>query len=189
MWDVVEENAEAPLSQVYDNRSALEQLHSYLLLRTMRHHGLGALLDDPQRGMCVISLLSNFFFVSYSCSLFLGTLFRKILKSSVLATDMGVHQTFMKNFEEILDGTDEASNGMVRWQSTKCERQAFICQLLLKNADISNPVSLSLSRSCSSPLTFIHILFSVDHSSFRNNGHPRFNKNGRVNINSRIFYS
>jgi hypothetical protein len=46
----VEENAEAPLSQVYENGSALEQMHSYMLLKTMRYHGMGVLLDDPETG-------------------------------------------------------------------------------------------------------------------------------------------
>ncbi|KAF9449286.1 HD-domain/PDEase-like protein [Macrolepiota fuliginosa MF-IS2] len=111
------QNAETPLSQVYDNQSALEQMHSYLLLTTMRHHGMGVLLDDPQT----------------------GTLFRKILKGSVLATDMGVHQAFMDEFAKVLDGTSETSDGIMQWRSTKCFRQIFVCQVLLKNADISNP--------------------------------------------------
>ncbi|KAJ3560315.1 hypothetical protein NP233_g10918 [Leucocoprinus birnbaumii] len=110
-------NADTPLSQVYDNQSALEQMHSYMLFMAMRQYGLGSLLDDPKSGF----------------------LFRKILKSSVLATDMGVHTAFMEQFKQILDETTEASNGVVNWHTQKSTRQAFICQLLLKNADISNP--------------------------------------------------
>ncbi|KAF5357004.1 hypothetical protein D9756_006482 [Leucocoprinus leucothites] len=110
-------NADTPLSQVYDNQSALEQMHSYLLLMAMRQYGLGSLLDDPKSGY----------------------LFRKILKGSVLATDMGVHQAFMETLKQVLDGTTEASNGIVNWHTQKCTRQVFVCQLLLKNADISNP--------------------------------------------------
>jgi len=52
---------------------------------------------------------------------------------------MGVHQAFMNQSEEILDGVD-VSSSILKWNSTKCTRQIFICQLLLKNADISNPV-------------------------------------------------
>lgn len=47
---LLEENAEAPLSQVYENGSALEQMHSYMLLQTMKYHGMGVLLDDPETG-------------------------------------------------------------------------------------------------------------------------------------------
>lgn len=119
----------------------------------------------------------------------LGPLFRRILKSSVLATDMGVHDTFMKQFEEILHGTTESSNGIVQWQTTKCSRQVFICQLLLKNADISNPVCsflhLALRRLLTSEIFFFSLI-SVGRSWFLNSGHPRSNKNGHANINLRI---
>ncbi|KXN82454.1 3',5'-cyclic-nucleotide phosphodiesterase regA [Leucoagaricus sp. SymC.cos] len=124
-------NAEAPLSRVYDNQSALEQMHNYLLLMAMRHYGLGVLLDDSMNGIP----------------------FRKLLTNSVLATDMGVHQAFMEQFEQILDGTTESSNGIVKWQAPKCIRQSFICQLLLKNADISNPCRpFSVSKQWASAL-------------------------------------
>jgi len=46
-----QKNADAPLSRVYDNQSALEQMHSYLLFMAMRQYGLGSLLDDPKSGM------------------------------------------------------------------------------------------------------------------------------------------
>ncbi|EKM76750.1 hypothetical protein AGABI1DRAFT_78188, partial [Agaricus bisporus var. burnettii JB137-S8] len=104
------ENAEAPLSQVYENGSALEQMHSYMLLKTMRYHGLGVLLDDPETGT--------------------RQHFRRILRGSVLATDMGVHNDFMNKFAKLLDNSRAAA---------KFERQEFVCKLLLKNADISNP--------------------------------------------------
>lgn len=58
----------------------------------------------------------------------------------MLATDMGVHNDFMNKFAKLL----ETWNGDVDWQAAKSERQEFICKLLLKNADISNPVSLTL---------------------------------------------
>ncbi|KAJ7118643.1 hypothetical protein C8R43DRAFT_87878 [Mycena crocata] len=39
-------NAATPLSVVFDGKSALEQMHCALLLRVMRAHGLGGVLDD-----------------------------------------------------------------------------------------------------------------------------------------------
>ncbi|XP_006463264.1 hypothetical protein AGABI2DRAFT_224958, partial [Agaricus bisporus var. bisporus H97] len=117
------ENAEAPLSQVYENGSALEQMHSYMLLKTMRYHGLGVLLDDPETGT--------------------RQHFRRILRGSVLATDMGVHNDFMNKFAKLLEnsraGDDDDDNNTIDWQAAKFERQEFVCKLLLKNADISNP--------------------------------------------------
>lgn len=75
-------NAQTPLSVVYNGISPLEQLHCQLLLRIMRHHGLGVLLDDPRDGVH----------------------FRKLLSQTVLATDMGVHGDFMRRFQDELDG-------------------------------------------------------------------------------------
>ncbi|KAF9528361.1 hypothetical protein CPB83DRAFT_766981, partial [Crepidotus variabilis] len=99
--------ANAPLSLVFDHSSALEQMHYQLLLRVMRHHGLGILLDDPKHGYHV----------------------RDILRSSVIATDMGVHKDFMARFQRTAEGE----------LGTICQRQTIVCQALLKNADISNP--------------------------------------------------
>ncbi|EIN11232.1 HD-domain/PDEase-like protein [Punctularia strigosozonata HHB-11173 SS5] len=75
-------NAKAPLSEVYDGKSALENLHCALLLPIMRRHGLGHLLDHPASG-------------SY---------FRELLLKTVLATDMSVHGDFMRRFKQLSDG-------------------------------------------------------------------------------------
>ncbi|KAI6044001.1 hypothetical protein EDC04DRAFT_501544 [Pisolithus marmoratus] len=62
-------NANAPLSTVFDGKSALEHMHYTILIHAMRRHGLGPLLDKPK----------------------VGQSFRKSLAGIVLATDMGVH--------------------------------------------------------------------------------------------------
>ncbi|TFK19742.1 HD-domain/PDEase-like protein [Coprinopsis marcescibilis] len=85
--NVFMKNAQTPLSMVFDGNSALEQLHCQLLLRVMRHHGLGALLDDPVE----------------------GPQFRKLLLKTVLATDMSVHDDFMQRFKDDLDGKQSDS--------------------------------------------------------------------------------
>jgi hypothetical protein len=94
---------------VYDGKSALEQLHCALLLPIMRRHGLGHLLDHPSTG-------------SY---------FRELLLKTVLATDMSVHDDFMRRFEQLSAGNLHASE-----QETKI----LMCQAVIKCADISNPV-------------------------------------------------
>ena len=104
----LQKNAQTPLSVVFSHQSALENLHCQLLLRVMRCHGFGVLLDDPYDGPCL----------------------RRILLFSVLATDMGVHQDFMLRFKRMLDGES----------TSLCARQTLICEAILKNADISNPV-------------------------------------------------
>jgi hypothetical protein len=55
---------------------------------------------------------------------------REILRSSVIFTDMGVHSDFMAQFKKLI----ETGEGSIS------HRQVLICQALLKNADISNPV-------------------------------------------------
>jgi hypothetical protein len=79
-----QKNAKAPLSTMYDNKSALEQLHYALLVQAMRHHGLGKLLDGPDS----------------------GRRFRKVLAGIVLATDMVVHYDFMRDFTSLVTGGD-----------------------------------------------------------------------------------
>lgn len=69
---------------VYDDKSALEQMHYALLLQIMRHNGLGDLLERQHSGVR----------------------FRKLLSATVLATDMSVHFDFMKNFATLVTGTE-----------------------------------------------------------------------------------
>jgi hypothetical protein len=90
---------------VYSDKSALEQMHCALLLQVMRQHGLGHLLDHKPG-------------------------FKKLLLWTVLATDMSVHQEFMRLFKEVvvLGGKEEV------------ERKVLMCQAMIKCADISNPV-------------------------------------------------
>ena len=76
----MQKNAKTPLSVVYDNKSALEQMHYTLLLSIMHHHGLGVLLDPTKR----------------------GTSFRRLLYKTLLATDMSVHFDFMSSFQASL---------------------------------------------------------------------------------------
>lgn len=75
-------NASTPLSEVYGGKSALEQMHTHLLLRVMRYHGLGGILDNPDTGYHV----------------------RKLLWLTVLATDMSVHDQFMADFRNAMGG-------------------------------------------------------------------------------------
>lgn len=79
----VQKNAQTPLSVVFEGKSALEHMHCQLLLRVMRQHGLGTLLDDPVEGFHV----------------------RKLLWDTVLATDMSVHADFMARFKLAISKT------------------------------------------------------------------------------------
>ncbi|KAI5122635.1 hypothetical protein M0805_008721 [Coniferiporia weirii] len=74
-------NAQAPLSQVYDHKSALEQMHCAFLLPIMKRYGLAHLLGLTSA----------------------GTQFRRLLLDTVLATDMGVHGQFMQRFASLME--------------------------------------------------------------------------------------
>ncbi|KAG6335121.1 hypothetical protein ID866_3961 [Astraeus odoratus] len=100
-------NANAPLSTVFDGKSALEHMHYTIIIYVMRHHGLGSLLDRPK----------------------VGQYFRKSLAGIILATDMGVHFEFMKNFGHLADGRDFPMD----------YKRLLLCQAIIKCADISNP--------------------------------------------------
>ncbi|KAL0959604.1 hypothetical protein HGRIS_011311 [Hohenbuehelia grisea] len=101
------EKAQSPLSVVFDGKSALEHMHCQLLLRVMREHGFGALLSNPVHGLRA----------------------RKLLWSTVLATDMSVHTKFM----------DDLKYHVAGGYSSIWDRQVLACQALIKCADISNP--------------------------------------------------
>lgn len=90
-------NAATPLSVVFDGKSALEQMHCQLLLRVMRHHGLGRLLDDPKCGV------QN----------------RKLLWETVLATDMSVHDAFMQRFQDLI--AQRGENTLMHRRITICQ--------------------------------------------------------------------
>lgn len=83
-------------------------MHYQLLLRVMQHHGLTALFNDHVKGAYL----------------------RRLLLTSVLATDMSVHDDFMERLQRHLDHEE----------GTLCSRQMLLSQALLKCADISNPV-------------------------------------------------
>ncbi|KAL5522537.1 hypothetical protein ACEPAG_8553 [Sanghuangporus baumii] len=103
-------NAQAPLSQVYDHKSALEQMHCAFLLPIMKRHGLAHLLAPSPSGT--------------------QSQFRRLLLDTVLATDMGVHSIFMQRFAKLMEHPQEFDVVQAR---------TLLCQALIKCADISNP--------------------------------------------------
>ncbi|THV04194.1 HD-domain/PDEase-like protein [Dendrothele bispora CBS 962.96] len=141
-------NASAPLSQVYDDKSPLENLHCSVLLRVMRHHKLGNLLDEsplakqqrrqsdyikdkqdqdeenslgtPNCGKCTKSI-------------------RKLLYETVLATDMSVHQGWMIKFRGMLDdirrsgGVEEKDEHKDDEDEENWKRRVLTCQAIIKS--------------------------------------------------------
>ena len=88
-----------------------------------------------------------------------GKHIREMLRSSVIFTDMGIHKDFMAQFKRLIDGEAGTIN----------QRQTIICQALLKNADISNPVRPNFLPILK-PIIDHFSPFRVDHFTFRHTG-------------------
>ncbi|KAL2024663.1 hypothetical protein VTK56DRAFT_6864 [Thermocarpiscus australiensis] len=116
----------APLAQLYNDRSVLESFHCAAYSQILRR---------------------------YWPSVFCDAKMRKLMISSILATDMGLHFDYMKKLGRLQSQLSE--NGSIdSWGgSTKNDHKALICALLIKCADISN-----VSRQHDTALKWMHIL-------------------------------
>lgn len=104
----------APLAQLYNDRSVLESFHCAAYSQILRRYWPSAFSDSKMRALMI---------------------------SSILATDMGLHFDYMRKLGD-LQGKLHANNSTDDWpESTKSEYQALACALLIKCADISNVVS------------------------------------------------
>lgn len=107
----------APLAQLYNDRSVLESFHCAAYSQILRRHW-------PQ--------------------VFSDTKMRRLMIESILATDMGVHFKYMSevgNLQEKLAHNNRTTDG---WNVKLLEQyRDLTCGLLIKCADISNVVSNS----------------------------------------------
>ncbi len=104
----------APLAQLYNDRSVLESFHCAAYSQILRRYWPSAFDDTKMRSLMI---------------------------SSILATDMGLHFDYMKKLGDLqeklqVDGFADGWNGRVAE-----EQKALACSLLIKCADISNVVS------------------------------------------------
>ncbi|KAF9575346.1 3',5'-cyclic-nucleotide phosphodiesterase [Mortierella alpina] len=116
-------NAHTPLAQVYNDRSVLESFHSMALFQVMKKHGFECFDVDSQ----------NRKFME----------FRKMVVSTILATDMGLHfdyvgkikeQTLRLQLRNLPGGNVPKPN-----QASIDEQERLVlCGTLIKCADISN---------------------------------------------------
>lgn len=101
----------APLAQLYNDRSVLEAFHCAAYSQILRRHWPQAFDDKKMRNLMI---------------------------SSILATDMGLHFEYMKKMGDLqekllMNNTTSGWNGRVLE-----EQKALTCALLIKCADISN---------------------------------------------------
>ncbi|KAL2260511.1 hypothetical protein VTK26DRAFT_5455 [Humicola hyalothermophila] len=116
----------APLAQLYNDRSVLESFHCAAYSQILRR---------------------------YWASVFHDNKMRKLMISSILATDMGLHFDYMKKLADLQEKL-RVDNGTDDWtESVKNEQRALTCALLIKCADISN-----VARRHDTALQWTHIL-------------------------------
>ena len=103
----------APLAQLYNDQSVLEAFHCAAYSQILRRHWPSAFND---KGL------------------------RKLMISSILATDMGVHSDYMQQLGHLQEKAHE-SQGIDGWAPKDIEAfRVLTCGLLIKCADISNVV-------------------------------------------------
>ena len=103
----------APLAQLYNDQSVLEAFHCAAFSQILRRHWPAAFHDKA---------------------------IRKLMISSILATDMGVHSDYMQQLGQLEEKIHESTN-TDSWSPK--DREAYkvlTCGLLIKCADISNVV-------------------------------------------------
>lgn len=102
----------APLAQLYNDNSVLEAFHCAAFSQILRRHWPAAFQDKQ---------------------------LRKLLISSILATDMGVHQKFMERLGSLQERFHESNRSTTGWKPQDVEMyKTLLCGLLIKCADISN---------------------------------------------------
>ncbi|RDW72531.1 3',5'-cyclic-nucleotide phosphodiesterase PDE2 [Aspergillus mulundensis] len=102
----------APLAQLYNDNSVLEAFHCAAFSQILRRYWPAAFKDKT---------------------------LRKLLISSILATDMGVHQKFMERLGALQEKYSENNRSTDGWKPQDIEMyKTLVCGLLIKCADISN---------------------------------------------------
>lgn len=105
----------APLAQLYNDRSVLESFHCAAFSQILRRYWPSAFEDRKMRSLMI---------------------------SSILATDMGLHFEYMKKLADLKEKLS-ANDSTEGWNSRMIDEQkSLACALLIKCADISNVVGL-----------------------------------------------
>lgn len=120
----------APLAQLYNDRSVLESFHCAAYSQILRR---------------------------YWPRVFENTKMRNLMISSILATDMGLHFDYMGKLSTLQEKLRE-HNSTDGWNAKTIEVEtALACALLIKCADISNVVRL-VEKASRTPVIADHLL-------------------------------
>lgn len=111
----------SPLAQLYNDNSVLESFHCAAYSQILRRHWPAVFRD---------------------------TKLRKLMISSILATDMGLHNKFIESMNRLQERYRNEKN-VDEWSSQNIdEYRTLLCGLIIKCADISNVVCCVLLISC-----------------------------------------
>lgn len=102
----------APLAQLYNDKSVLEAFHCAAFSQILRHHWPAAFRDTKMRALMI---------------------------SSILATDMGVHNHYMEAMTKTREEYHLHRGGGKCWEPRDPDGcRALLCALIIKCADIGN---------------------------------------------------
>ncbi|KAF2709447.1 HD-domain/PDEase-like protein [Pleomassaria siparia CBS 279.74] len=102
----------APLAQLYNDRSVLESFHCAAYSQILRRYWPRAFEDATMR---------------------------KLMINSILATDMGLHFKYMSDLGNLQSNIGHDKDVLNRWNAKMREEQKdLVCGILIKCADISN---------------------------------------------------
>lgn len=104
----------APLAQLYNDKSVLEAFHCAAFSQILRRYWPSAFRDTKMRSSMI---------------------------SSILATDMGIHNQFMERMSKFREEYHATRGGGKGWAPSDLEScRMLLCALLIKCADIGNVV-------------------------------------------------
>ncbi len=156
---MIQKNAKTPLSQLYDDKSVLENMHCTLIVQLMRKHGFSFLLDSQQSRQADPSPVTPLSATFPNIPPTMAPLphdpapgaitdwrgFRKNLYATVVATDMSLHFSWIHQFrllgKRVRESPEELAEEPQDDIPTVEEDRIMLCQAIIKCADISNPVS------------------------------------------------
>ncbi|KAK2733961.1 3',5'-cyclic-nucleotide phosphodiesterase [Myotisia sp. PD_48] len=102
----------APLAQLYNDRSVLEAFHCAAYSQILRRHWPTVFGDASLRTLMI---------------------------SAILATDMGIHNKFMESLTQIRERFQHDGRKVTTWSAQEIkEYRVLLCALIIKCADISN---------------------------------------------------
>lgn len=119
----------APLAQLYNDRSVLEAFHCAAYSQILRRYWPAAFAD---------------------------TMMRRLMINSILATDMGLHFKYIMDMGSLQEKMSASQSALDGWNAkVSDENRDLVCGLLMKCADISNVVCIAPSSHNTIPLTNI----------------------------------